>query len=152
MSEFNVLAYFFKIQGIYHYSNVPFNAGNCAIATLPKQMVNEYLWDQGLSKFRPLVGFTNISSETRNYIRNLVGFIAIFTWWAIIFSPYRLTLGIPALGAICLACVAGAMGGGALTRYEYAIFPLILIATVGSLATITFLIKKFWTQGYKKST
>jgi hypothetical protein len=114
-----------------HYANVPFDLGNCATISLPPRMVDEYRWDVGLP--RATDAFVTVMSLGRNLLRNMVGPVFLLALVGLPFAPAA-PLFLALTGTlIALIGIAGTLGGGAYSRYEYCVLPLMLIATVGGL-------------------
>jgi hypothetical protein len=96
-------------------------------------MIDENLADERLSQSLPHNAFMEISTFLRNMVRNVVGVLALLSWWIIPFARDRILLAFLACSSLALVGVIGVMGGGANTRYEYYSLPLILITTAGAL-------------------
>jgi hypothetical protein len=118
-----------------HYIDVPFDIGQCASGTLPPRMVDEYRWDDNLP--RPLRSFHIAVSMARDWVRNIVGTLVFVTWWFIPMSRQRWLYAAIALSAIVLTGIYGVLGGGAQARYEYAVLPLLMLATAGGIGGLT---------------
>ncbi len=123
----------FGYWGNYHYHNLPYNEGGCSENSLPPAMIDENLADERLSQSLPHNAFMEISTFLRNMVRNVVGVLALLSWWIIPFARDRILLAFLACSSLALVGVIGVMGGGANTRYEYYSLPLILITTAGAL-------------------
>ena len=113
------------------YLDVPYDLGGCASGALPGRMLDEYQWDRGLP--RATASFVPVLSVGRNWLRNLVGPLFLVSVFLVPFAHARglLVTIYAATGGLIAIC--GALGGGAYSRYEYAVLPLLLIATMGAL-------------------
>jgi hypothetical protein len=119
------------------YSKGGIDTTGCVASTLPPEMQTENLQDQLITL--PLTKSTvfMVSTAMRNLIRNTVGTIALFTWWFIPLSRHRgffIFIAASALALVAVVSVAGT--GGANSRYEIVVFPLILMATTGAILTL----------------
>tara|TARA_Y100000588_G_C14232590_1_gene915944 strand:+ start:320 stop:1798 length:1479 start_codon:yes stop_codon:yes gene_type:complete len=126
----------FSGWGRAHYLNVGFNLGNCANISLPSEMMAEYRWDYGLNEHRPYPSYAVVASAGRNILRNVIGPLALLTWWFMPFSRFRPLLLAVGLSSMCLVAVPAFLGGGAYTRYEIPLLPLLLIGCTGSIVAI----------------
>jgi hypothetical protein len=132
----------FSHWGNYHYDNIPYNLGGCSESSLPPAMIEENLSDERFSQFLPHNAFMEISSLLRNIVRNIIGVLALLSWWIVPFSNNRIFLTFLACSSIATIGVIGVMGGGVYTRYEYSSLPLILITTSVSLFAVFQLIQR----------
>jgi len=132
----------FRYWSDYHYHNVPYNVGGCSENSLPPAMIDENLADERFSQSLPHDSFMEVSSFFRNVVRNVVGVLALLSWWIIPFARDRILLAFLACSSLAAVSVVGVMGGGVNTRYEYSSLPLILITTSGSLFAVFQLIRE----------
>lgn len=123
----------FQYWGIFHYANVPFNLGNCAKNTLSKGLLEEYERDSKRSLKLPVNEFSKIASSGRNWVRNLYGVLFVLTLCFIPFAQYRGFFSAVALIVGASMGVAGSLGGGAYSRYEYSVLPLVILSTAGGI-------------------
>jgi hypothetical protein len=114
-----------------HYYDVPYDLGGCASGALPGRMLDEYQWDRALP--RASASFVPFLSVGRNWLRNLVGPLFLVSVFLVPFARSRGLLVTIYAAAGGLIGICGALGGGAYSRYEYGVLPLLLIATMGAL-------------------
>jgi hypothetical protein len=132
----------FRYWSDYHYHNADYNEGGCSENSLPPAMIDENLADERFSQSLPHDSFMEVSSFFRNVVRNVVGVLALLSWWIIPFARDRILLAFLACSSLAAVSVVGVMGGGVNTRYEYSSLPLILITTSGSLFAVFQLIRE----------
>ena len=113
------------------YLDVPYDLGGCASGALPGRMLDEYQWDRALP--RATASFVPFLSVGRNWLRNLVGPLFLVSVFLVPFARSRGLLVTIYAATAGLIGICGALGGGAYSRYEYAVLPLLLIATMGAL-------------------
>lgn len=136
---------FLKFWGENHYSRVGIDTTGCARDILPPQMIRENKWDNQITFPLTDSNAFKVGNTMRNLVRNLVGPLALLTWWFIPFTAYRafwffITLSVfPLIG---VTSIAGT--GGAYTRYELAIQPLILLVTTGAILSLIKLLHRLY--------
>ena len=113
------------------YYDVPYDLGGCASSALPGRMLDEYQWDRALP--RASASFVPFLSVGRNWLRNLVGPLFLVSVFLVPFARSRGLLVTIYAASVGLIAIVGTLGGGAQSRYEYAVLPLLLIATMGAL-------------------
>ena len=113
------------------YYDVPYDLGECASSALPGRMLDEYQWDRALP--RATASFVPFLSVGRNWLRNLVGPLFLVSVFLVPFARSRGLLVTIYAASVGLIVIVGTLGGGAQSRYEYAVLPLLLIATMGAL-------------------
>ena len=111
------------------YADVPFDLAGCTTGSLPPRMVAENLWDSKLP--RATTTYIRFMSLGRNLLRNIVGPLFLLSLLMLPFAPARGLFSTVAASVIALIGVVATMGGGAYSRYEYGVLPLLLIVTVG---------------------
>jgi hypothetical protein len=124
------------------YSECDIDTTGCVASAIPQEMLAENLWDHRITcPLRESTLFT-VGNTMRNFVRNAVGVIFLLTWWFIPFSRHRGFFIFIAASALALIGSFGAFAGGAYTRYEIPVQPLILIATTGAILALLDLIRK----------
>ena len=113
------------------YLDFPYDLAGCASGVLPGRMLDEYQWDRGLP--RATASFVPFLSVGRNWLRNIVGPLFLVSVFLVPFARSRGLLVTIYAAAAGLIGICGTLGGGAYSRYEYAVLPLLLIATTGAL-------------------
>ena len=113
------------------YYDVPYDLGECASSALPGRMLDEYQWDRALP--RATASFVPFLSVGRNWLRNLVGPLFLVSVFLVPFAHARGLLMTIYAASVGLIVIVGTLGGGVYSRYEYAVLPLLLIATMGAL-------------------
>jgi hypothetical protein len=125
-----------------HYSECDIDTTGCVASAMPQEMLAENLWDHRITcPLRESTLFT-VGNTMRNLVRNAVGVIFLLTWWFIPFSRHRGFFIFIAANALALIGSFGAFAGGAYTRYEIPVQPLMLIATTGAILALLDLIRK----------
>jgi hypothetical protein len=118
--------------GTSQYSDVYYNIGNCAEGHLPPSMASEIHRDHEITI--PLRDtFFPYTDMLRNWVRNLVGLLALVSWWFLPFAPQRrffLCLAALIIPYLVFSC---SLGYGSYTRYELAVQPLIILLTSGGV-------------------
>jgi hypothetical protein len=121
-----------SIWGKSQYSDVYYNIGNCAEGTLSPHMASEIYRDHEITI--PLRNtFFPYTDILRNWVRNLVGLLALVSWWFLPFAPQRrffLCLSAMIIPYLVFSC---SLGYGPYTRYEVAVQPLIILLTSGGV-------------------
>jgi hypothetical protein len=113
------------------YYDVPYDLAGCASGALPARMLDEYQWDRALP--RATASFVPFLSVGRNWLRNIVGPLFLVSVFLIPFARSRGLLVTIYAAAVGLIVIVGTLGGGADSRYEYAVLPLLLIVTTGAM-------------------
>ena len=120
-----------------HYSKVGIDTTGCVASATPQEMQAENLRDHRITF--PLTESTlfTLGNTMRNLVRNTAGVIFLFTWWFIPFSRHRAFFIFVVASALALIGVASIAGtGGAYSRYEIPIQPLILMTTTGAILAL----------------
>jgi len=120
-----------------NYSKGGIDTTGCVANALPPEMQAENLQDNQITLPLTESAVFMISTAMRNLVRNTVGIIALLTWWFIPFSRHRdffIFIAASALALVGVVSVAGT--GGANSRYEIIVLPLILMATTGAILAI----------------
>jgi hypothetical protein len=114
------------------YADVYYNIGNCAEGHLPPHMASEIYHDHEITV--PLRDtFFPYTDMLRNWVRNLVGLLALVLWWFLPFAPQRrffLCLAAMIIPYLVFSC---SLGYGPYARYEVAVQPLIILLTSGGV-------------------
>ena len=118
-------------MGNQQYYDVPYDLGGCASGSLPERMLTEYQWDRALP--RATASFVPFLSVGRNWLRNIVGPLFLVSVFLVPFARSRGLLVTIYVATVGLIAIVGTLGGGSYSRYEYAVLPLLLIATTGAL-------------------
>ena len=119
------------LWGNQQYYDVPYDLAGCASGSLPERMLTEYQWDRALP--RATASFVPFLSVGRNWLRNIVGPLFLVSVVLVPFARSRGLLVTIYAATVGLIAIVGTLGGGAYSRYEYAVLPLLLIATTGAL-------------------
>jgi len=73
-----------------------------------------------------------------------MGVLFLIVIWFVPFSKDRIVLIVTILSAGMLMEVSGVLGGGAQTRYEYMVLPLLMMVTTGGVIGVLRLIFSLW--------
>jgi hypothetical protein len=125
------------IWGKFHYSTGGIDTTGCVASAFPPEMQAENLQDNRITSPLTESALFTAGKTMLNLVRNTVGVIALLTWWFIPFSRHRVYLIF--IAACALALIGGVTivaTGGALTRYEIFILPLILMTTTGAILAL----------------
>ena len=118
--------------GTSHAAYIYYNKGNCAEGNLPPRMASEIYRDHEITvPFRDT--FFSYTDNLRNWVRNVVGLLALVSWWFLPFAPQRrffLCLAAMIVPYLVFSC---SLGYGAYARYELAVQPLIILLTSGGV-------------------
>ena len=121
----------------FYYSTGGIDTTGCVANAFPPEMQAENLQDNQITF--PLTESVLFTAGTimMNLVRNTVGLIALLTWWFIPFSRYRAFFIFVAASTLALiGRIAVAASGGALSRYEIFILPLILMTTTCAILAL----------------
>ncbi len=136
----------FVFWGASHYNSVVFDVGGCVTKNLPQKMAVQIKDSLEPDSSEKIKGFISKLNDLRNFVRNVIGPVAILSLWALFFSRHRRLYSPVLLSTFAFVGSYGILAGGVYTRYEFPVQPLLIIITMGSIHTIIQLIYKRDTQ------